>query len=140
VLFDRLLALDHSRAEPWGPLHAVTVTCYRLQHPATCAVGQEEPMLDLLRTYRDGGLEALHRWTEAARRSNTHRRRAARSTPESSGLDSGPTAQPPASRPDRPARFETTIADVAVDGTFPAQGFADRMRTWAQATIRAWRM
>src|SRR5699024_10734516 len=79
VLFDRLLALDHSRAEPWGPLHAVTVTCYRLQHPATCAVGQEEPMLDLLRTYRDGGLEALHRWTEAARRSNTHRRRAARS-------------------------------------------------------------
>ncbi len=60
-LFGRLLALDHSRQEPWGPV-----------------------------------------------------------------LD-GP-----------PARFAVTIRDVAVDGTFPADGYADRVRDWVAATLTAW--
>ena len=31
-LFDRLLALDHSRRQPWGALHGEAVACYFLQH------------------------------------------------------------------------------------------------------------
>jgi hypothetical protein len=32
-LFERLLALDHSRRQPWGELHGQSVACYFLQHP-----------------------------------------------------------------------------------------------------------
>ena len=32
-LFDQLLALDHSRRQPWGALHGEAVACYFLQHP-----------------------------------------------------------------------------------------------------------
>lgn len=38
---------------------------------------------------------------------------------------------------DPPARFAVTIEDVAVDGTFPADGFADRVGAWAAATLSA---
>ena len=31
-----------------------------------------------------------------------------------------------------------TIADVALDGSFPAEGHEERMRLWATATVRAW--
>jgi hypothetical protein len=31
--FDRLLALDHSRQEPWGSRHALAFAVFALQHP-----------------------------------------------------------------------------------------------------------
>ncbi|MGC0144492.1 DUF5946 family protein [Pseudactinotalea sp. Z1732] len=142
-LFDRVLALDHSRAAPWGPLHGVVVCCYRLQHPSTFAVGQEQTMLDLLRTYRDGGPQALDRWTAGARRANSHRRSTTSSGPQPSKpaqTAPGPevAAEHRTTRERRAGRFDVTIADVAVDGTFPAHGHADRVRAWAQATLRGW--
>lgn len=39
-----------------------------------------------------------------------------------------------------PTVFPVTIADVAVDGTFPAEGFAGRVAVWAEATLAAWRV
>src|ERR1051326_7998235 len=35
--FDRLLALDHSRQEPWGSRHGQAFAAFALQHPATVA-------------------------------------------------------------------------------------------------------
>ncbi|WP_425293419.1 DUF5946 family protein [Micromonospora cremea] len=37
-----------------------------------------------------------------------------------------------------PAAFETTIVDVAVDGSFPARGYELRVRAWAERTFAAW--
>lgn len=32
--FEQLLALDHSRQLPWGPLHGLAFACFALQHPS----------------------------------------------------------------------------------------------------------
>lgn len=124
-LFQRLLALDHSRSEPWGPLHGVVVACYRLQHPATLTQGSHPFLLELLRTYVEGGAEAARRMTERARRANSHRVR-----------QREPTA--PAPRPGVPTGFAVTISNVAVDGSFPADHYPERVRAWAEATLAAW--
>ncbi|MFJ8477449.1 hypothetical protein [Kitasatospora sp. NPDC094011] len=34
--------------------------------------------------------------------------------------------------------FAVTIEQVALDGTFPAAGFPERVRDWATATLAAW--
>lgn len=130
-LFDRLLVLDHARAEPWGPLHAVAVACYRLQHPSAVPAGDERWLLHLLRTYLDGGSEALNRWVDGARRANArrhHARHAAHVAPASGSHPRG----------GYPTDFKTTLTDVAVNGTFPASGYPDRVRAWAHTTLTAW--
>jgi hypothetical protein len=124
-LFQRLLALDHSRREPWGPLHGVAVACYRLQHPASLAEGAHTFPLELLRTHVAGGAEASRKLTERSRRANSHRVRRREHTA-------------PASSPDAPTRFAFTVAEVAVDGSFPAGGHSERVRSWARATLTAW--
>lgn len=47
--FDRLLALDHSRREPWGSRHGIAFAVYALQHltqfPATSRSMRETPDL-----------------------------------------------------------------------------------------------
>lgn len=42
--------------------------------------------------------------------------------------------------PERPAPtvFGTTIVDVAMDGSFPAEGYELRVRAWADGTVAAW--
>lgn len=125
-LFDTVLALDHSRRPPWGPLHGVTVACYLLQHPSRLPATHRARPLAVLRAYTTGGLDAATRLTEQARQANNHRARHTAEEPE-------PPPVPP------PAAFEVTIADVAGDGTFPAAGFADRVGAWARATLSAWR-
>jgi hypothetical protein len=125
-----VLALDHSRRPPWGPLHGVTVACYLLQHPGRAPADRDRP-LALLRAYLDGGAAAAARFTEGARRANAHR-----------GPGSPAPSRPQAAgkAPDGPrAAFAVTIADVAADGTFPADGFAERVTAWAEATAAAWR-
>lgn len=126
-LFRRLLALDHSRREPWGPLHGVAVACHRLQHPSSLADGTHEFPLELLRAHVEGGVAASRELTERARRANSHRVRRREPAHRASG------------RTRSPAEFTVTIAEVAVDGTFPAEGHPERVRTWAEATLHAWR-
>jgi len=125
-LLDTVLALDHSRRPPWGPLHGVTVACYLLQHPSRLPAAHRARPLAVLRAFTTGGLDAATRLTERARRANSHRGPVPAGDPE-----------PPPDLP--PAEFEVTIADVAGDGTFPAAGFAERVTAWARATANAWR-
>ncbi|WP_255459373.1 MULTISPECIES: DUF5946 family protein [unclassified Nocardiopsis] len=125
-LFQQLLALDHSRQEPWGPLHGVAVACYRLQHPASLTEGSHVFPLELLRAYVEGGPEAARRMTEHARRANSHRARR-------------PEHTVTAPRSEAPTGFAFTIAEVAVDGGFPADGYPGRVRSWAEATLAGWR-
>ncbi len=37
-----------------------------------------------------------------------------------------------------PRAFETTIHDVAVDGSFPAAVYPERVAAWAEAVRAAW--
>ncbi|GHC92661.1 hypothetical protein GCM10007079_41110 [Nocardiopsis terrae] len=125
-LFGRLLALDHSRQEPWGPLHGVAVACYRLQHPASLTEGSHTFLLELLRAYVGGGAEAATRLTEHARRANSHRVLRRDRTDDTPG-------------PRAPTGFAFTVAEVAADGAFPAEGHPERVRAWSEATLAAWR-
>ncbi|NUP49039.1 MAG: hypothetical protein HOW97_17290 [Catenulispora sp.] len=126
-LFSALLALDHSRTEPWGPLHGVSVSCYFLQHPGRSAASHRAREWELVHAYLDGGLAAVAWTARRARSENSHR---------GPGLT---TPAMPAVRAVPPTVFAVTIEEVAVDGTFPAGGFADRVTAWAAATVRAWR-
>ena len=39
VRFDQLLALDHSRREPWGSRHGLAFAVFALQHPQRYPAG-----------------------------------------------------------------------------------------------------
>jgi hypothetical protein len=125
-LFMRLLALDHSRLPPWGPLHGVVVACHVLQQ-AEGPIAVDDPRMQLLRTFLDGGQPAVDAMTAGARRRNSHRARGSVHPSPAGPLLAGP-----------PRSFATTIADVAVDGTFPVDGYESRVRAWADATLRGW--
>lgn len=122
-LFQVVLALDHSRQPPWGPLHGVTVACFLLQHPSRLPAADRARPLALLDTFLDGGLPAVERFTQGLRRANH-----AGALPKPGGPELGVA----------PTAFDVTIDDVAQDGTFPADGFADRVAAWAGATVSAW--
>lgn len=126
-LFHTVLALDHSRRPPWGPLHGVTVACFLLQHPSRQPAADRARTWTILWTYVTEGLAATNRLTEQARRANSHRNRGTQPP-----VADGPSGPPPAA-------FDVTIADVAMDGTFPAGGFPERVTAWAEATLTAWR-
>ncbi|MFD7450504.1 DUF5946 family protein [Kitasatospora sp. NPDC059827] len=127
-LFHRLLALDHSRAEPWGPLHAVSVSCFLLQHPGRLPGDGGAGARGMLRAYLDGGLPAVERLVGRARRANSHR--------VTGGAAPGGAAHPAQEAPR--GGFAVTIEQVAVDGAFPAEGFAERVGVWASVTLAAW--
>lgn len=127
--FERLLELDHSQREPWGPLHGVAVACFLLQHPGhpLAGPGRPGPRLVVLRAFLDGGREGLRALTATLRRGNSHRRRGAPSWPAEPELPERPA----------PTTFGVTIADVSADGGFPAAGHEERVRAWAAATLAA---
>ncbi|MGW4463081.1 DUF5946 family protein [Micromonospora sp. NPDC004704] len=132
-LFERLLALDHSRQPPWGPLHGVAVACYFLQHPRhPLAPGDPTASLALLHAYLSGGQPAVDAFVAQARRRNSHRYRGRDDRPAPQIVDPAMAARP-ASRV-----FVTRIVDVAVDGSFPAPVYPDLVRSWAEATAAAW--
>ncbi|MFJ9777079.1 DUF5946 family protein [Kitasatospora sp. NPDC101157] len=147
-LFYGLLALDHSRAEPWGPLHGVSVSCFLLQHPGRLPGDGGAAARALLRAYLDGGLPAVERLIGRARAANSHRMAggaaahwtaASRAAPNGAapGAVSRPSAVP-AGREAPRGGFAVTIEQVAQGGAFPAAGFPGRVRDWAAATLEAW--
>jgi hypothetical protein len=123
--FQQLLALDHSREAPWGPLHGVAVACYRLQHPSTLHPGEPAVLLRMVDAYRVEGLSGAERIAQDRKRANSHRGRGVRD------LGDEPVGTPSA--------FTFTIDDLAVDGSFPAEGYSERVHAWAEATAAAWR-
>lgn len=52
--FERLLALDHSRQEPWGSRHGQAFAAFVLQHPTTHAASVERAWAALYRIYVHG--------------------------------------------------------------------------------------
>ncbi|TQM78344.1 hypothetical protein FHX81_0607 [Saccharothrix saharensis] len=127
-----MLALDHARRPPWGPLHGVIVSCFLLQHPGRLRDGDRARPWATLHAYLDGGPAAATRLAGALRRANSHR--------AGDGVIADVVAAVPvAPLGPTPGAFAVTIGDVAVDGTFPAAGFADRVAAWAAATVAAWR-
>ncbi|MFI6495779.1 DUF5946 family protein [Nonomuraea typhae] len=130
-LFHELITLDYSGRSPWAPLHAVSVACYFFQHPALA--GGQEFYWALLHLYLRDGQDALIAHAVQARRRNSHRYGGR--APKAEDFPGAPPYPGPAVAP---ATFATTIEDVAVDGTFPAGGFTDRVRAWAEATVAAW--
>ncbi|WP_219471150.1 DUF5946 family protein [Nonomuraea rhizosphaerae] len=131
-LFQRLLALDFSMRAPWADVHAVSVACFSFQHSSSMA--RTGYYWAALHVYVEGGPAALGPMARRARRLNSHRHGG-----RAPGADDFPGVPPLPDDAVPPAAFATTIVDVAVDGSFPAEGHQERMRRWAADTVSAWR-
>ncbi|HEX6316464.1 MAG TPA: DUF5946 family protein [Gemmatimonadaceae bacterium] len=115
--FEALIALDHSRQDPWGSRHGSAFAVYTLQH----AKGQSRQSLErcwalLYRVWILGEPESLV--TQSFR---------------------SPTARIESSRiPPFPEvtlrRFRVTIADL---GGFSPEDYAQRLEAWCRATLEA---
>ncbi|WP_425570192.1 DUF5946 family protein [Nonomuraea rosea] len=133
ALFHELLARDLSGRVPWAPLHAVSVACYSFQHPGRMGNTVPAYYWAVLHAYVRGGVDALTHLTQRTQQRNSHRYGG-----------SGPAAGDFSDVPEfprgvgPPGAYEVTIQDVAVDGDFPADGFEEWARRWAEATISAW--
>ena len=116
--FHALLALDHQRLQPWGRYHGLNVACFLLQHPSTVTTTVLGGQWEMVAAHLDGGLPALEQvQTDRVRRNR--------------GTNEGVLRFP--APPVRVREPSVTIADVSVDGTFPAEGYAARMRSWAES-------
>ncbi|MBI3567761.1 MAG: hypothetical protein HY084_06100 [Gemmatimonadetes bacterium] len=118
--FAELLALDHSRQAPWGPLHGLAFAAYALQHPAEHAASLERCWLMAYRVTVAG--DDPSRLASAMRRT---------SDVTLATFDAPPLPQGPA-----PTHFAITIADL---GEFAAEDYPVRCRSWARAAVDAWR-
>lgn len=118
--FDMLLALDHSRQEPWGSRHGSAFAAFALQHPA----GRSRETLDRCWTllYR---IWVANEDPQAVARS-------LRRVP-SGGLPHSPV---PSRRGDAstPTSFRFTIVDL---GAFEADAYPRRLEEWCRATLDA---
>jgi hypothetical protein len=120
-LFGRLLALDHERRQPWGAFHSVNVACYLVQHPSQTSPAARAGQWQIVTTFVADGLDAVHQLTAERVRQNR------RGTPRWSE----------GKAPEGHRSGGVTIEDVAVDGTFPADGYEQRMRLWAESIVAA---
>jgi Family of unknown function (DUF5946) len=132
-LFQVLLALDHSRQAPWGPLHGIALASFFLQHSSRLPRAARPLYWALLHAYLRGGLATAAPMIERTRQLNSHRRGGR--TPQASDYPGAP----PFPDIEPPRDYGTTIADVALDGSFPAAGYEERVRSWAADTTGAWR-
>ncbi|GAA2208933.1 hypothetical protein GCM10009850_043910 [Nonomuraea monospora] len=133
-LFHELLVRDYSGRPPWAPLHAVSVACYLFQHPTRTDTETTAFYWALLHAYLQQGIDALTFMTQRARQRNSHRFGGRAPT-----ADDFPGAPPFPPVSSTPTTYAVTIQDVAADGSFPAEGYEDRVRRWADATISAWK-
>jgi hypothetical protein len=116
--FERLLALDHSRREPWGSRHGQAFAVFALQHPRRFSASLDAAWAALYRIYcldqpPSGVFEALR-----AR----------------GGHSANDPAVPPRPRPSE-MRPTITIADL---GDFLEREYPSQLDAWCQATLRAW--
>lgn len=116
--FEQLLALDHSRQEPWGSRHGQAFAAFALQHP--------EGFADSL----DHAWAALHRiYVAGARASQVFEQLRSRRR------DALAAWGVPA-RPDAPVATPTvTIADL---DDFDAGSYAEQLDEWCRASLAMW--
>ncbi|HXD23965.1 MAG TPA: DUF5946 family protein [Gemmatimonadaceae bacterium] len=119
--FNKLLALDHSRLQPWGSRHGLAFSTFALQHPA----GRTTPQLEacwvmLYRVWMKGDNRAK---LAAAMRAQQNL------TPMEWGV-------PPLPRvPAAGVKYAVTIADL---GEFDADTYVKKLEDWGKATLAAW--
>lgn len=115
--------------QPWGSYHALNVACYFLEFPEQSSKTVLEREWTLLQRFLREGLPGVHALTASAVKANNHRwPQAARGITTEGKLPSHPLG-----------KLEFGILDVAVDGSFPAAGYPERMLRWAQSLDRSWR-
>lgn len=118
VRFAALLALDHSRREPWGSRHGQAFAAFALQHPATHAESLDRAWAVLTRIYVDG---------------ERPKRAFERLVSQRGGMP--PEWNTPPRPAERIAAPSMTIADL---GTFDASEYAERLDAWCRASLAAW--
>ncbi len=109
--FDQLLALDHSRREPWGSRHGLAFAVFAVQHPrrySAASVARSRELVQRVVLYG----EPLAQVVEAFR--------------------ARPDAVPTAAGPPARTAFAVTIADLS---DFAAATYADDLLRWARAAV-----
>ncbi len=118
--FHALLALDHSRTEPWGSRHGLAFSAFALQHPGRFPPDVAERAWILLYSVYVLGSD-YQRVTAALRRLGRQ----------------SPDWDVPALPSPRPAPpFAVTIADL---GSFPAASYPEQLDRWCRAALAGWR-
>ncbi len=116
--FAILLALDHSRREPWGSRHLPAFAVFSLQHPSLRPASVDHHLAVLYRIYVE---EVAREVVVAALRRNS---------------GSAPSEWTIPSRPRRPVHRPTlNIKDL---GDFPAESYATQLDAWCRATLESW--
>ncbi|MGH7633984.1 MAG: DUF5946 family protein [Gemmatimonadaceae bacterium] len=116
--FNALLALDHSRREPWGSRHGQAFAAFALQHPHAYPRSLDAAWTALYRIYALGESPAH---VFAALRAGSREL-----------IESAAVPKRPARSVARPA---VTIADL---GDFEAHAYPAQLDAWCRATLAAW--
>lgn len=117
--FEALLALDHSRQEPWGSRHGQAFAAFALQHPQAFPGSLDHAWAALNRIYIAGVRPATVFETLRSGRGAVP---ADWRTPP---RPFGPTATP-----------SLTIADM---GDFEAEEYPDKLDAWCRAALSMWK-
>ena len=117
VRFEQLLALDHSRQEPWGSRHGQAFAAFALQHATRFATSLDHAWAALHRIYVDGDRPGV---VFDRLRANRHAALREWNVP---ARPSQPAAAPP-----------MTIADLG-DG---ADRYAEQLDDWCRAALSMW--
>ena len=119
--FDKLLALDHSRVQPWGSRHGLAFSTFALQHPNGRTPEQLSACWVML--YRV--------WMKG-----DNRAKLAAAMRERHGLPPAEWGVPPLPAvPPNGTRYGVTIADL---GEFDADTYVKKLEDWGRATLAAW--
>jgi hypothetical protein len=118
--FDQLLALDHSRTEPWGSRHSIAFSVFALQHADRLDRKVLQRSWTLLCNVSEQGQD-LERITAALQRSGKRK----------------PGWESPSLPGELPAPpFAVTIADL---GDFSAATYPELLERCCKATLAQWR-
>jgi hypothetical protein len=111
--FDQLLALDHSRQEPWGSRHGLAFAAFALQHPRRFPPGSIARSRELVQRVVLNGEPMARVVAEFRARPQNDAARAVASLPHT---------------------FTVTIADL---GDFDPATYPDDLLRWARAALGA---
>jgi hypothetical protein len=119
--FDKLLALDHSRVQPWGSRHGLAFATFALQHPEGRT--PEQLVACWVMLYRV--------WMKGDNRAKLAAALRERQNLPASEWDvpNVPAAPPPGTT------YDVTIADL---GEFDADTYVRKLEDWGRATLKTW--
>jgi hypothetical protein len=109
--FEQLLALDHSRQEPWGSLHGLAFAAFALQHPRRYPAASVASARELVQRVAVDGESLAQVVAEF------------RARPQDTAARVAPTSSPD---------FAVTIADL---GAFDAATYPEDLLRWARAAL-----